>query len=604
MPVSKYSKRVMLKNIVGRSDGGVGLAGQTAVIGGWVKSSREIKKDPRVLHTPLEPSDAGSHKDLSCMEVFQSRVPLFRSIFRVLGGGDHRNKEKLDSILHKPPPQHSVSVLHVSDGSCVPGLQVVIDSTIVPPIQVMPTGTCILVEGVLQLPGAQGKHVIELKVEKLLHIGTVAMDKYPLSKKRLPLEMLRDYSHFRPRTTTVASVTRIHNAFHLATHNFFLNQGFLYVEVPIITCTDAEGFGRKFQVTTLLNRGATDDQSPKDDNARVGIEDVKNSINEKSKKVEELKRSSSNREALAAAVQDLKKTNDLLAHLEAREKSKPAHAQKAEKLDFSKDFFGHQAYLTVSGRLHLESYACALGNVYTLGPRFQAAPSESKKSLAEMWMVEVEMAFTQMKESMECAVEFLKSLCQWTLDHCHDDLKFIAKRVDKAALDRLQSLGSGAYEKITYAEAVEVLKQVKEKKFEAKVEYGASLTEEQESYLSEEIYKRPLIIFNHPKELQPFYVRLNDDGKTVAAFDIILPKAGNVIRGSQNEERLDLLAARMKEMGLPRQEYEWYLDLRKHGAVTNSGFTLALDTMVLYATGLNDLKDVVPFPRSFGKAND
>lgn len=602
----KCSKRVILKDIVGRNDGGAGLVGQRVVIGGWVKSSREIKKDPPAKPPVTVDTHAAAPKDVSCVEVIQSRIPFFRSIFKVLGGGDHRTRDKLDSVAPKSPqpPQPSISILQISDGSCVPSLQFVVDSALASPSQIMPTGTSILAEGILQQPNLQGKkHVIELKVEQLLHMGIVDQDKYPLSKKRLPLEMLRERSHFRPRTTTVASVTRINNALTQATHTFFQNHGFLYVQVPIITSMDTEGFSKKFQVTTLFNKETVKGQNIVDNTAGVSLDTIKASIKEKNRQVEELKRSESNKEALVAAVQDLKKTNELVAQLEAREKAKSEKSPRAEKLNFSEDFFSRQAYLTVSGRLHLESYACALGSVYTFGPRFRAEKSDSKRLLAEMWMFELEMAFSELEDAMDCAGDLLKYICKWILDHCPDDLKFVSKRVDKAVIDRLHSIILSSFEKITYAEAVETLKRATGKKFEVKPEYGLTLTEEHESYLADEIYARPVIIYSQPKEIKPFYVRLNDDGKTVAAFDVILPKVGAVIRGSQSEERFSWLSTRMKELGLTTQEYEWYLDLRRHGTVQHSGFSVVLDSLVLYATGLNDVKDVVPFPRIYGKAN-
>ncbi|KAL0459961.1 UNVERIFIED_CONTAM: Asparagine--tRNA ligase, cytoplasmic 2 [Sesamum latifolium] len=594
LALSKYSKRVILKTILDRPDGGVGLIGQRVVVGGWVRSSREFRKEP-VAPAP----DVGGPKDVSCVEVLQSRLPFFKSIIKVFGG-EYRIREKLDTILPKPP-QPSISILLISDGSGVSSLQVLIDSSLAPPSLVMPTGTCVLVEGILQKPSLQGKETIELKADKILHIGTVDQDRYPLSKKRLPLESLRDSAHFRPRTTTVASVMRIRSALTQATHTFFQENGFLYVQVPVITTTDCEGFGENFQVTTLLGK----DQSSVDDNGGVKLETIKASIKEKSKQVEELKRSESNKEALAAAIQDLKKTTELVSQLEAKQKEKSGKSYtQSNRVDFSQDFFSCKTYLTVSGRLHLESYASALGKVYSFGPRFHAHRSDSKKLLAEMWMVELEIAFSELEDSMECATDFLRFICKWILENCTEDLKFISKRVDKLVPDRLQFIATGPFEKISYTQAVDVLKQANERKFQTKVEWGVSLNEEHESYLTDEIYKKPLIIYDHPKQLKPFYVRLNADGKTVAAFDVIVPKVGTLIRGSQNEERYNTLNARIKESGLEKQQYEWYLDLRRHGAVKCSGFSFLFDPLVLYATGLNDVRDAVPFPRSFGKANN
>ncbi|KAL2488242.1 Asparagine--tRNA ligase [Forsythia ovata] len=603
LALSKYSRRVFLKSVLGQSDGGVGFIGRRVVVGGWVKSSREVRKEPITPAVEVAP-DAGGHKDVTCVEILQSRLPFFRSILKVLGGGEQRIRDKLDSILPKPP-QPSIAILQISDGSCVPSLQVVVDSALAPPTRIMPTGTCILAEGILQLPSMQGKQTIELKADKILHIGTVDQDRYPLSKKRLPLENLRDSAHFRPRTTTVASVMRIRNALTQATHAFFQENSFLYVQVPIITTTDSEGIGENFQVTTLSGKGKIKNQSIRDDAEGVKLEVFKASLKEKTKQVEELKRTDSNKEALASAIQDIKKTTELISQLEAKEKAqaeKPVRTDNKDKV--SEDFFSCQTFLTVSGRLHLESYACALGNVYSIGPRFRANRLESKKSLAEAWMVELEMAFSQLEDVVDCANDFLKYICKWILENSTEDLKFVSKRIDNGVVDRLQLIATGLVENISYTEAIEVLNKVTEKKFEAKLEWGVPLSEEHESYLTDEIYKKPVIIYNHPKEIKPFYTRLNDDGKTVAAFDVVVPKVGTLIRGSQNEERFNVLSTRIKEMGLAKEQYEWYLDLKRHGTAKCSGFTFLFDALVLYVTGLNNVRDAVPFPRSFGKANN
>ncbi|PSR86313.1 Asparagine--tRNA ligase [Actinidia chinensis var. chinensis] len=603
VPLSKYSKRVILKTIFDRSN--EELVGERVVVGGWVKSSIEVRKDP--LPQPPPPPVAAARagpKDVSCVEILQTRIPFFRSIMKVLGGAHNPICKELESVIQKLPPPPSIAILQVSDGSCVSSLQVLVDSSIVSPSQVMPTGTCILVEGILRQPELQGKHAIELKVEKIMHVGMVVQDKYPLSKKRLPLDMLRDSSHFRPRTTTVASVTRIRDALTQATHIFFMNNGFLYVQMPIITTMDWEGFSDKFQVTTLLGKETKKEQVTMDNAEGISLETVRASIREKSKQVEELKRTESNREALAAVIQDLRKTNELLIQLEARENSQLETSVGTEMVNFSKDFFPRKTYLTVSGRLHLESYACALGNVYSFGPRFRAQKSESKKHVAEMWMVELEMAFSQLEDAMNCADDFLKFVSKWVLENCSEDLKFLSKRVDHTIVDRLLLMTSMPFQRISYAEALEVLKQVKDKKFETKIDSGVFLTEEHESFLVDEIYKKPVIIHSYPKELKPFHVRLNDDGKTVAAFDIIVPNAGKLIRASQNEERLNMLTTRIKELGLPKEQYEWYLDLRRHGTVVHSGFSLVFDLLVANATGLIDVRDVIPFPRSHGKANN
>ncbi|KAG2672650.1 hypothetical protein I3760_13G052300 [Carya illinoinensis] len=421
--------------------------------------------------------------------------------------------------------------------------------------------------------------------------------------KKLPIERLRDYSQFRPRTTTVASVTRISNALTLATHIFFQHQGFLHMHAPVITTTDCEGFTEKFQVTTLLDKvDKMEKPNTVMETEGVSLEVIKSAAKEKTMLVEELKRSGSNKEALAAALVDLKKTNELASQFEAREKSKSETSLlKAVKLNFSEDFFSCQTYLTVSGRLHLESYACALGNVYSVGPRFRA---DCAGNVAERSVIEIEMAFSQLEDAMSCADDFFKFLCKWVLDNCPEDMKFVSKQIDKTCIDRLQSLISGKVEKISYAETVDVLGKVEDKKFEIELKWGSALTAEHLSYLVEVIHKKPVMIYNYPKEVKPFYARLNDDGKTVAAFDLVVPKARTLISGSQNEERLDILSSRIKELGLPREQYEWYLDLRRHGTVEHSGFSLGLDQMILFTTGLSDARDVIPFPRSYARADN
>ncbi|KAK1353090.1 Asparagine--tRNA ligase, cytoplasmic 2 [Heracleum sosnowskyi] len=594
---STYSGRIILKTIL---NNGLGLVGERLVIGGWVKSSKEVRKvRPETLELP---SNVGTPTDVTCVEAIQSRIPFLRSIIKVFGGHCTNVHDKLDPFITKPP-QPSMLYLRISDGSCLQSLQVVVDSSLFPPSHLMFPGTCVLVEGILQQSSFQGKNIIQIKAEKILHVGVVDHDKYPLSRKRIPVDASRDHEHFRPRTITVATVMRIRNALSLGTHTFFQNKGFLNVQVPIITPTDSEGSTEKFHVTTLLEHQTKEEKIVSmDETQGVGLQSVKPSVAEKRRQVEELSRTGGNKEAFAAALEDVRKTDDLTMQLEAREKSKADHTYVKTGDRFSEDFFSCETYLTVSGRLHLQSFACALGDVYSFGPRFYAERSESKKFLAEMSMVELEMAFSQLEDAMNCANDLLKFLCTWVLEHCSEDLTFVSTRLESTILDRLQSTATGSFEKISYAEAINDLKKVTEKKFDVNIEHGIPLSEELQCYIADEIYKRPVIIYNYPKELKPFYVRLNDDGKTVAAFDLIVPKAGTLIRGSQNEERLDMLDSRIKELNLPKNQYEWYLDLRRHGTAKNSGFSLVFDLLVLYATGLNDVRDVVPFPRSFGKA--
>lgn len=542
--------------------------------------------------------------DVSCVEILQSRIPFLRTIVKVLGGSSSNNplRERLDAVFKPAPP--STAFLKVSDGSCAASLQVLVESSVVPPCQLLHTGTSITVEGVLQQSSVQGKNVIELKVDKVLHIGTVDYSKYPLSKKRVPIDKLRECFHIRARTTTVGSVMRIRSTLTFGAHTFCHNHGFLSVQVPIVTTTDCNGFSEKYKVTGLFDKaGQKEEPQAIAEIEGVSLEAIKAAAKEKSSLVEELKRTDSNKEALAAAVQDLRKTNELASQLEAREKSKPKTSQKRDNVKSSESSSSSETYLTVSGRLHLESYACALGNVYSFGPRFRADKGESPKHVPEMLMFEVEMAFTQLEEAMNCADDFFKFLCKWVLENCPEDMKFVTERIDRNRIDRLQSVISSSFERISYDEALNILNKVTDTKVETKLQWGAALTEEDLSHLSEEIYKKPVIVYNYPKAAKPFYVRLNDDGKTVAAFDMIVPKIGKLISGSQNEERIHILSTRIKDLGLPREQYEWYLDLRRHGTVKHSGFSLEFDLMVLFATGLTDVRDAIPFPRSYGKAN-
>ncbi|GAU37304.1 hypothetical protein TSUD_354600 [Trifolium subterraneum] len=519
----KYSNRVQLKTLLlDRTDAGSELAGQRVVIGGWVKSSKEVEKSSPLPPPPLTADDETiPARDVSCVEILQSRIPLIRNIMEVLGGSGYVSRKKLrDSSIPKPlPPKSSTVYLLLTDGSCVATLQVVVDSAVATPSRLLPTGTCILVEGQLERPPTEGKHAIQLKADKVLHIGIVDVGKYPLSKKRVPLDTLRDYSHFRPRTTTVATVIRVRSALSFATHSFFKDHAFIDVQVPTITTTDCEGCGNMFQVTTTTSDQKADKEklSTIYENEGFSLEIVKAAAKEKSKQVEALKRSESNREALAAAIHDLQKTNELASQLEAREKKNIGTSLKDDKVDSSKYFFATQTYLTVSGRLHLESYACALGNVYSFGPRFLADKTDSAKHAAEMWMVEAEMAFSELK--------------------------------------------------------------AEDKKFETKFDSGVKLTSDHLSYLADAIYKKPVLVHSYPKEAKPFYVRVNDD-KTVAAFDLFVPKVGTVISGSQNEERLAVINSRITELGLPQEKYEWYLDLCRNGTVKRSGFTLRFDLLL------------------------
>ncbi|ONK56783.1 uncharacterized protein A4U43_C10F12880 [Asparagus officinalis] len=592
----KYSKRVVLKSILSRGDKGLGLVGQRVVVGGWVKSKREkkMKKDQGSKVGSFEVGDE-TRSNVGCCEAILARIRMLRSVGRLILGRDGEVERKEED--HRP----CVVLLKINDGSCVDNLQVVIDSSMSLLSEVMSTGTSILVEGVLEQPLIQGKHKIELKAEKIIHVGVVDLKKYPLAKTRISLESLKAYSHLRPRTTTVASITRIRNTLTYATHTFFHNNGFIYVHMPVITTTDIGASSNMFQVTTLLNK--TEDATnlnPTNDRENLSLEVIKSSIKEKSNNIEELKRSESNREVLLAALLDLQKANELALQIEGKQSE--SKINKTE-LNHVKDFFSRPAYLSVSAGLYLESYACALSSVYTFGPIFRAEKSQSMKQLAEMWMVEVELAFAELEDAMNCAEDFLKFIIYAVLNDCSDDMKFIAKRIDKDCIDRIQSIGSNAFARITYTEAVELLNKVTEKTFQQNIEWGINLSEEHESYLADEVYKQPVIIYDYPKEVKPFYVHVKEDGKTCSAFDIIAPRVGVLVRGSQKEENIDKISTRVGELGLPREQYDWYLDIRRHGTVKHSGFSVGFENVVMFVTGLDDIKDTIPFPRSYVSAS-
>ncbi|BBM97614.1 asparaginyl-tRNA synthetase [Marchantia polymorpha subsp. ruderalis] len=506
-PMEKYSQRVLVKTILGREDGGVGLLGQTIIVGGWVKTGRSSA---------------------------------------------------------------NVSFVELNDGSCPANLQVVVEPHIEGASHVTLTGTSILVEGFLKEPPTEElklKQKVELSVVKFIHIGTVDSKNYPISKTRLKLETLREYLHLRPRTNTISAIARVRNALAFASHTFFNQNKFLYVHTPILTTSDCEGAGEMFQVTTLLN------------DAEKRKQEIPPTLM--------VMPGESQPEALAKAPK-------LIAGIPHREDG---------KIDYTADFFARQAFLTVSGQLQVEGYACALGSVYTFGPTFRAENSHTTRHLAEFWMIEPEIAFADLKDDMNCAEDYIKFLCQWLLDHCLDDMEFLAKMYDKTAVERLRMVASTPFVRITYTEAVETLQKVKKKKFEKKVEWGIDLASEHERYLTEEIYKKPVIVYNYPKDIKAFYMRLNDDGKTVAAMDVLVPKVGELVGGSQREERLDVLIQRLEEMKLPKEPYEWYLDLRRFGTVKHAGFGLGFERMILFATGIENIRDVIPFPRYPGRAD-
>ncbi|KAG0470506.1 hypothetical protein HPP92_017206 [Vanilla planifolia] len=499
----------------------------------------------------------------------------------------------------------SFAFLELNDGSCLANLQVIVEAAVHPLTQLIPTGTCVLVEGVLKKPPEGAKQSVELSVDKVLEVGVVDAAKYPLPKTKLTLEFLRDFVHFRARTNTISAVARIRDELAYATHTFFRENGFRYVHTPIITTSDCEGAGEMFQVTTLFSDAEKTEQELKKNPppSESEIEAAKFLVKEKGERVSILKQSKASKEEVTAAVSELTKAKETVTRLEERFNMIGGIARKDGKIDYARDFFGRQAFLTVSGQLQVETYACALGNVYTFGPTFRAEHSHTSRHLAEFWMVEPEIAFANLEDDMNYAESYVKFLCQWLLDHCLEDMEFMVKFIDKEAIERLKLVSSKPFERISYTKAIGILENVKDKKFENKVEWGVDLASEHERYLTETVFKKPVIVYNYPKGIKAFYMKLNDDGKTVAAMDVLVPRVGELIGGSQREERLDVLIRRILEAGLPLEPYEWYLDLRRFGTVKHSGFGLGFERMILFATGIDNIRDVIPFPRFPGRAD-
>ncbi|KAK9937730.1 hypothetical protein M0R45_014502 [Rubus argutus] len=543
---AEFSDRVPIQSIILRPDGGSGFAGQQVRVGGWVKTGRKADKD-------------------------------------------------------------AFAFLELNDGSCAGNLQVIVDADKGDLGQLVPTGTCVVVDGVLKLPPAGAKQKVELRVEKVVHLGPVDPAKYPLPKTRLTLEFLRDVVHMRSRTNTISAVARIRNALAYATHTFFQKHGFLYVHTPIITTSDCEGAGEMFQVTTLISEGEKLERELIENPppSEADIEAAKLIVKEKGDAVSELKSAKASKEQIGAAVAELKRAKENVLKLEERSKLQPGIPKKDGQIDYTRDFFARQAFLTVSGQLQVESYACALSSVYTFGPTFRAENSHTSRHLAEFWMVEPELAFAELKDDMNCAEAYVKYLCQWLLDNCLDDMEFICRQFDKTCIDRLRMVASTPFVRITYTEAVELLiDAVKNgKKFDNHVEWGIDLASEHERFLTEVKFQKPVIVYNYPKGIKAFYMRLNDDSKTVAAMDVLVPKVGELIGGSQREERYDVIHSRIAEMGLPIEPYEWYLDLRRFGTVKHAGFGLGFERMLLFATGIDNIRDVIPFPRYPGRAD-
>jgi asparaginyl-tRNA synthetase len=420
--------------------------------------------------------------------------------------------------------QKTFAFIELNDGTTLANLQIIAASTLLESNK-LTTGASIRASGILvESPGKN--QALELKAETIQLLGACSPETFPLQKKRHSFEFLRTIAHLRPRTNTQGAVLRVRSALAFATHLFFHQRGFYYVQTPLITSSDCEGGGEMFRVTTL---------------------------------------------------------------------------EPGKTADFSQDFFGKPTYLTVSGQLEGEILALALSNIYTFGPTFRAENSNTARHLAEFWMIEPEMAFADLKDNMECAESYLKFCVQYVLEHCREDLQFFDKFIENGLIQRLELTASAPFAHITYTHAIEILKK-SGKNFEFPVEWGADLQSEHERYIAEEHCKKPVILTDYPAEIKSFYMRINEDGKTVAAMDVLAPKIGEIIGGSQREERLDVLETKISEFGLNRDDYWWYLQLREYGSVPHAGFGLGFERLVLFITGMENIRDVIPFPRYPGHA--
>ena len=468
------------------------------------------------------------------------------SINHILNSDKHLNKNV--SISGWVRTFRANRFIALNDGSCLNNIQCVVDfeKTEQEILKKITTGAALNIKGrVVESQGSQQS--IEIMVDKCEILGGSNPEVYPIQPKKHSFEFLRENAHLRTRTNTFSAVMRIRSNLSFAIHEYFKKNGFYYVHTPIITASDAEGAGEQFRVSTL---------------------DIKN----------------------------------------------PPLSDDGQ-VDFSKDFFGKETNLTVSGQLEAEAYAMSMGKVYTFGPTFRAENSNTSRHLSEFWMIEPEVAFMDIEGNMKLAEDFLKYILSYLIDHNADDLKFLENRLiaeEKqkpqnersvmTLIEKLRFVTQNDFKIITYSEAFQILKNCKpnkKKKFNYIIdEWGSDLQSEHERFLVEKEFKCPVIIYDYPAKIKSFYMRLNEDGKTVRAMDILFPGIGEIVGGSQREERLDYLMTKIKDLGIDEKELWWYTDLRKFGTAIHSGFGLGFERLVMFATGMSNIRDVIPFPRT------
>ncbi|WP_291114029.1 asparagine--tRNA ligase [Flavobacterium sp. UBA6135] len=471
-----------------------------------------------------------------------------------------KNNKKVKDLLNATTTLNDITVkgwvrtfrnnqfIALNDGSSIHNIQCVVDfeNTSETVLKRITTGAALSISGnLVESKGAGQKY--EVQVLQLEILGDSDAEKYPMQPKKHSLEFLRENAHLRVRTNAFGAIMRVRSTLSFAVHQYFQERGFFYVNTPIITGSDAEGAGEMFKVTAL-----SFDKTPRTEEGKV---------------------------------------------------------------NYKEDFFGKETNLTVSGQLEAETYAMALGQVYTFGPTFRAENSNTSRHLAEFWMIEPEVAFNDLDANMDLAEDFIKYVIKYTVDKCADDLKFLETRLleeekskpqnersEMSLMEKLNFVMENNFKRVTYTEAIDILrnsKPNKNKKFQYLIdEWGADLQSEHERFLVEKHFKCPVILFDYPAKIKAFYMRLNEDGKTVRAMDILFPGIGEIVGGSQREERYDVLVEKMKALGIDEEELWWYLDTRKFGTAVHSGFGLGFERLVLFVTGMTNIRDVIPFPRT------
>lgn len=477
--------------------------------------------------------------------IIQKIINMFKSIKSILKEGTIGQEITLKGWVRT---FRSNRFIAINDGSTIENIQAVVNFENFNEffLKRITTGAAIEVTG--SIVESQGKgQAVEILVKEMQILGDSDPEIYPIQPKKHSLEFLREHAHLRIRTNTFGAVMRVRSTLAYAIHKYFQDNGFFYVNTPIITGSDAEGAGEMFRVTTL---------------------DAKN----------------------------------------------PPLTQEGN-IDYKKDFFGKETNLTVSGQLEGETFAMALGKIYTFGPTFRAENSNTSRHLAEFWMIEPEVAFLDLAGNMDLAEDFIKYVLKYTLETCREDIEFLEKRLQEeektkpqnersefSLIEKLEFVIHNNFKRVSYTEAIDILKNSKpnrNKKFSYLIdEWGADLQSEHERYLVEKHFKSPVILYDYPAKIKAFYMRLNEDGKTVRAMDILFPGIGEIVGGSQREERYDVLVEKIKAMGIDQKELWWYLDLRKFGTAVHSGFGLGFERLVLFTTGMTNIRDVIPYPRT------